>query len=121
MANFSVERDRGTDIVTCLVTGFLADEGAEALLAQLTHQMRISRQNVRPFRLLFDNRMGSVFSAKAAQTAAQLKGSPDSRDRTAVIVSDSLHKLQAKRNASEKTQIFSTEPEARAWLTSSEA
>ena len=48
MANFSVERDRGSDIVTCLVTGFLSDDEAEALLVQLKHQLQISRQGARP-------------------------------------------------------------------------
>jgi hypothetical protein len=97
------------------------DADAEALAAQLAGEVQITRRRGLPLRLLFDNRQGSVFSSKAADALVQLKANYRPRDRTAVLVSDGLHKLQTKRNSSEGTQIFVSEPEAMIWLTARDA
>jgi hypothetical protein len=121
MANFLVERDARTDVVRCVISGFLADADAEALAAQLGQQVQLSRNRGRPLRMLFDNEHGSVFSASAAQALVQLRGSYRPQDRTAVVVSDNIHKLQTRRNASEGTEMFVSAVEAMAWLTAPEA
>lgn len=119
--NFSIDRDARNDIVTIRIIGFLNDADADAMAAQLAQQVQLSRNRGRPLRVLFDNQHGSVFSVSAAQALVQLRGTSHPGDRSAVVVSDSIHKLQAKRNASGVTATFVSTAEAIAWLTSPEA
>lgn len=121
MMNFSIDRDARNDIVTIRIIGFLNDADAEALTTQLAQQVQLSRNRGRPLRMLFDNQHGSVFSASAAQALGQLRGTAHPGDRSAVVVSDSIHKLQTKRNAGGGTETFVSTAEAMAWLTSPEA
>ena len=116
MAGFTVERDVGTDIVTCRIDGFLSDADAELLVVRLKQEVQIARGKGTPMRLVFDNRLGSVFSATATQALMQMKPAYHPQDRIAVLISDTLHKLQTKRNSSDGTETFASEPEAIAWL-----
>jgi hypothetical protein len=113
---FEVRTDTQSRIVTCRVHGFLPDDEAEPLAASLLAAITDVRRSGAPLRLLFDNRQGAVFSAKGAEALGALKPTYDVRDRTAVLVCDSLHKLQAKRSAGRGTEVFISESAAVTWL-----
>jgi len=116
MTAFEIKTGIETGIVSCCVVGFLPDDEAKQLAIALSDAMSAARRNKMPLRLLFDNRQGAVFSAKAAEALVVLKGEYDERDRTAVLVSNSINKLQAKRTAGRGTEIFLSESAAITWL-----
>lgn len=119
MPAFDVSRTSDEDIILCRIYRFLADSEAELLVAALSPLITTSRRHHRPIRMLFDNRQGAVFSAKAAHALMLLREARDDRDRTAVLVSDNINKLQAKRTAGPGTEVFVSEPEAMQWLQAS--
>jgi hypothetical protein len=116
MTAFEVKTDSGSGIVSCCVYGFLPDDQAEKLADTLASAVTAARRTNTSLRLLFDNRQGAVFSAKAAKALEILKAGYDPRDRTAVLVSDSINKLQAKRTAGRGTEVFLSEFAAITWL-----
>jgi hypothetical protein len=116
MTAFEISTEQESGIVTCCVHGFLPDEEAEHLATDLHRAVLAARREGAALRLLFDNRQGAVFSAKAAKALEVLRDTYDPRDRTAVLVSDSLHKMQAKRTAGRGTEPFLSESAALTWL-----
>jgi hypothetical protein len=116
MAAFEVKTEPDSGIVSCCVYGFLPDDQAENLATALFGAITEVRRSGASVRLLFDNRQGAVFSAKAAKALEMLKTGYDPRDRTAVLVSDSINKLQAKRTAGRGTEVFLSESAAMTWL-----
>ena len=116
MAAFEVKTDADSGVVICSVYGFLPDEQAEMLATALLDAVTAARHRGPALRLLFDNRQGAVFSAKAAGALQILKASSTAKDRTAVLVSDSINKLQTKRMAGQGTEVFISETAAMMWL-----
>ena len=116
---YEVRHAADTGIVYCSVKGFLSDSESEAFAAELVTKLSAARRASRiGLRMLFDNREGNVFSAKAAEALNVLRAMHDPlRDRAAVLVANSVNKLQAKRTASIGTEIFLSEAAAITWLT----
>lgn len=118
MSNYQLAWDVDSKIIVCRLVGFLPDSEADALATDLVGMIQEARRRTGAFRLLFDNREGSVFSPKAAAALEIMKPALKAGDRTAVIVAGNLHKLQAMRSKSDSTQLFLSEADARAWLES---
>lgn len=110
--------DENDGILICRLHGFLHDDAAQLFGRDLAEAAAGARRHNRPLLFLVDNREGSVVSPVAAAALAdQLNASKQPGDRTAIIVSDSLSKLQAKRVTTTEHDVFVSEAEARAWLT----
>ena len=116
MAAFDVKTDPGSGILCCRIYRFLSDEEVQKLAAALLATVTAARRRHGTIRLLFDNRLGAVFSAKAAEMLVVLRDGRNDRDKTAVLVSDSINKLQTKRTAGPCTKVFMSEADAMAWL-----
>lgn len=113
-----IEYDQGDGILICRLRGFL-DEGATAVLARdLSAAIARIRQANQPILYLVDNREGRVVAPAAASAlAAHLESTKRPGDRTAIVVSNSLSKLQAKRVTTTDHEVFVSENAARTWLT----
>jgi hypothetical protein len=116
---YEVRQAVDTGIIRCSVKGFLTDSESVAFAAELLTKLSAARRvSSTGLRILFDNREGNVFSAKAADALNVLRSTHDPlHDRTAVLVANSVNKLQAKRTASQGTEIFLSEAAAITWLT----
>ena len=118
MATHTLTWDEENGILKCKVVGFLSEDEAKDLAADLIRMVPIARRKSGRMLVLFDNQQGTVFSARAAEALQVLKTTNRPGDRTAVLVSDNLHKLQATMLKSEAIELFGTEAEAVAWLLS---
>jgi hypothetical protein len=116
VTNYRLECEPSTGFVKCGIFGFLDEAEAATLAATLYDLILQIRRLGRPLRLLIDNHQGAVFSPAAADAFGALRKTADPRDRTAVVVASSLHKLQAKRNAGVHTELFISESAAMTWL-----
>lgn len=117
MAEFEISTDVQSGMVVCRIRGFLADEEAPPVAGRLLDAVTAVRRAGRPLRMLFDRRAGAIFSARAATVFDELKPIYIPSDRTAVLVADSLGKLQSKRTAGPNTAVFLSEDAAVTWLT----
>lgn len=118
MANYSLDQDPATGVITCRVLDFISDAEAQALARDIRVMAQGSRHARGTVRMLFDNQRGKVFSSAAMQAlGGDLKATRCSGDRTAILVSCSLNKMQAKRAMSEGSEVFLSESAAMTWLT----
>jgi hypothetical protein len=118
MATRDLIWDEKTGILKCKIVGFLSEDEAKELAADLTRMVQKARRESGRLRLLFDNQQGAVFSARSMEALAIVRTTKSPDDRAAILVSDSLHKLQAMRAKSEGIELFTSELDAVAWLIS---
>jgi hypothetical protein len=105
-------------IVVCRLYGFLQDEDASAFSKDLSALIAKVRAGGGPLLFLIDNREGHVASpSAAAKLGEMLRETRTPGDRTAIVVPNSLGKLQAKRVTTSDHEVFLSENAARTWLT----
>lgn len=116
MQPFEVDHDVARGLVTCRIRTFLSDDNAIDMAEAL--QRAIARVRVRHdhIRMLIDNRAGSVFSVAAIEAMDRIREGHHPADRTAVLASSSLHRMQAMRKMTAGTDVFMSEDEALTWL-----
>lgn len=115
---FTIDYEEHDGILVCRLIGFLEEEAAQQFGIALSEGIRKARTRHDQLLVLLDNREGRVASqSAAADLIERLRTEKRPGDRTAIIVSDSLSKLQAKRVATTEHEIFISENAARTWLT----
>ncbi len=117
MPNFTIEHEAESGILVCRITGFLSDVEGAQFARMFLDAIGRARRTAPTLRILFDNRDGNVFSsASLGALNGTLKGEQRPGDRAAVLVANSINKVQAKRNMSDGNQVFLSEQAARTWL-----
>lgn len=115
---FTIDYKEHDGILVCRLISFLEEEAAQQLGIALSEGIRKARNRHDQLLVLLDNREGRVASqSPAAGLIERLRTEKGPGDRTAIIVSDSLSNLQAKRVATTEHEIFISENAARTWLT----
>jgi hypothetical protein len=115
---FTIDYDDRDGILVCRLIGFLEEGDAQRFGIALSEGIRQARGKHTQLLVLLDNREGRVASQSAATDLIErLRHEKRPGDRTAIIVSDSLSKLQAKRVTTTEHEIFVSENAARTWLT----
>lgn len=113
---FEVDHDVARGIITCRIRTFLSDDHAIDMADTLQRAIARVRARHDHIRMLIDNRAGSVFSVAATEAMDRIREGHHPRDRTAVLASSSLHRMQAVRKMTAGTDVFMSEDEAMAWL-----
>ncbi|QIG80850.1 hypothetical protein [Stakelama tenebrarum] len=116
-SGFTVTFEPECGILVCRLHGFLDEVVAARLSQELAMKIATVRKAGLPLLYLVDNCRGRVASPAAAKALGEkLSGSKRPGDRTAIVVPDSLCKLQAKRVATTDNAVFLSENAARTWL-----
>lgn len=114
----TIEYDADAGILVCRLYGFMDDEAAHKFGREMSHATARLRSAGGPLLVLFDNRKGRVASPSAAKALGErFNSTKQPGDRTAIVLNDSLGKLQTKRYTTTDHEAFVSENAARTWLT----
>lgn len=117
MANYTLDHDGSTGIVTCRILSDLSESDAERLRGEIGRLTGIARRASPTLRLLFDNRHGMLFESPAMNALANmLRAGRKPGDRTAVLASSSVMKARARHQMIDGNQVFMSESAALTWL-----
>jgi hypothetical protein len=116
--SYTIEFREADGILICRMYGFLDEQLASKFGAELLKAQAAARAKTGTLLCLFDNRQGHVAAPAAARALVeQCRSVVHSGDRSAILVANSLNKMQAKRSAMTDNEIFVSENAAVTWLT----
>ncbi len=114
MDGFTVAFDAARGLVVFRINLYFHERNVSALIKQLSDTVAQARASG-PLRLLWDNRVGRQIPPSVTEVVRKLlAGAAD--DRVAVIVPNSLAKVQARPSMDQNSQLFASENAAIIWL-----
>lgn len=114
---FALVLDGVTGLVTLRIKGALDAADSERMAEAFSTILAEIRKRGSVLRMLWDNREGTIFSAGPLEkVTAQLRDTYQPGDRTAILVSSSLMKAEARTRTNERHAIFLSETAAMTWL-----
>lgn len=114
---FALALDGATGLVTLRIKGSIDAADSEQLAQGFSTVLAEARKRAQPLRILWDNREGMIFSSGPLEKlTTQLRDAYQPGDRTAILVSSSLMKAEARTRTNERHAIFLSETAAMTWL-----
>lgn len=116
-SGFALALDGATGLVTLRIKGSVDAAEGEQLAQGFATILAEARKRAPALRILWDNREGMIFSSGPLQKLTeQLRDAYQPGDRTAILVSSSLMKVEARTRTNERHAIFLSETAAMTWL-----
>lgn len=114
---FALALDGATGLITLRIKGSIDAVEGEQLAQGFSNVLAEARKRAQPLRILWDNREGMIFSSGPLEKlTTQLRHAYQPGDRTAILVSSSLMKAEARTRTNERHAIFLSETAAMTWL-----
>lgn len=114
---FALALDGASGLITLRIKGAVDAAEGEQMAQAFPAVLAEARKRAQPLRILWDNREGMIFSSgPLEQVTAQLRDAYLPGDRTAILVSSSLMKAEARTRTNERHAIFLSETAAMTWL-----
>lgn len=115
--NFALALDGASGLITLRIKGSIDVAESEQLAQGFSTILAEARKRPHPLRILWDNREGTIFSSGPLEkVTSQLRDTYQPGDRTAILVSSSLMKAEARARTNERHAIFLSETAAMTWL-----
>lgn len=116
MSAYAISRDTGRGFVVCRISGEMAENEVTQLCTDLNRALVDARASG-PLRLLWDHRGQPVIvDERANRLLSVWQDNCQTGDRIAILVSNSLDKVQGRPVTAEEAAFFMSENAAHTWL-----